>query len=161
MTLRRAVVEDLPYIVDLERTFRELGYLGGDEIRLHERRIGDPDCWYCIVETEGRRGGYVILRGLTSQNGSLELKRIAIAEPGQGLGKLVLEAVLERVFCELSAHRLWLDVFTDNSRARHVYRSVGFVEEGVLRECVRWGGEYRSLVLMSMLESEYRGRLGG
>ena len=161
MTLRRAVVEDLPYIVDLERTFRELGYLGGDEIRVHERRIGDPDCWYCIVETEGRLGGFAILRGLTSQNGSLELKRIAIAEPGRGLGRRVLGALLSKAFDELSAHRLWLDVFTENSRARHVYRAVGFVEEGVLRECVRRGDEYRSLVLMSMLESEYRGRLRG
>src|SRR5436309_6581833 len=108
MTLRRAVMEDLPYIVELERTFRELGYLGGDEIRVHEQRIADPDCWYCIVETEGSRGGYTILRGMTSQNRSLELKRIAIAEPGRGVGRRVLEAILKRVFCELSAHRLWL-----------------------------------------------------
>jgi RimJ/RimL family protein N-acetyltransferase len=63
---------------------------------------------------------------------------------------------VEKVFDELSAHRIWLDVFPHNSRARHIYRSVGFVEEGVLRECVKHGDIYRSLVLMSMLESEYK-----
>ena len=156
MTLRRGTVEDLSYIVDLERTFRDQGYLGGDEIKVHERRLAHPDCWYAIVETEGRRAGYAILRGLTSPNRSVELKRIAIADPGRGLGRRVLEAILEKVFDELSAHRIWLDVFPHNSRARHVYRSIGFVEEGVLRECVKYGDMYRSLVLMSMLESEYR-----
>ncbi len=81
-----------------------------------------------------------------------------IAEPGQGLGRRVLEAILHKVFDEFSAHRLWLDVFTDNDRARHLYRSIGFVEEGVLRECVRRGDLYRSLLIMSMLGSEYRER---
>jgi diamine N-acetyltransferase len=156
MTLRSGTVEDLPYIVELERIFRDQGYLGGDEIKVHEQRLADPDCWYGIVETERRRAGYAILRGLTSPNRSVELKRIAVAEPGRGLGRRLLEAILEKVFDELSAHRIWLDVFPHNSRARHVYRSVGFVEEGVLRECVKHGDIYRSLVLMSMLESEYK-----
>jgi diamine N-acetyltransferase len=156
MTLRRATVEDLSRILDLERTLRELGFVGGDDIKVHQRRLGDPDCWYGIVETGGAWCGYAILRGLTSPNRSMELKRIAIAEPGRGLGRRLLEALLEKAFDELAAHRIWLDVFTDNSRARHVYCSVGFVEEGVLRECVKHGDEYRSLVLMSMLESEYR-----
>jgi RimJ/RimL family protein N-acetyltransferase len=51
---------------------------------------------------------------------------------------------------------LWLDVFEHNARARHVYRSVGFVEEGVLRECVKQQERYASLVVMSILENEYR-----
>jgi RimJ/RimL family protein N-acetyltransferase len=69
---------------------------------------------------------------------------------------MVLEAVLSNAFDELFAHRLWLDVFEHNARARHVYRSVGFVEEGVLRECVKQQERYASLVVMSILENEYR-----
>src|SRR5258708_2485934 len=121
MTLRRAVARDLPYIVQLEGAFRDLGFVGGDDSRLHERRLTDPDYSYMIVETAGQPGGYVILRGLTSPNRSVELKRIVIAEPGQGLGRRVLDAILHQAFDEFSAHRLWLDVFTDNDRARHVY----------------------------------------
>jgi len=69
----------------------------------------------------------------------------------------VLEAIVNKAFREFCAHRLWLDVYQDNSRARQVYRDLGFVEEGVLRECIQRGEEYRSLVVMSMLEAEYRG----
>lgn len=156
MTLRRAAPDDLPFILRLEQKFRELGFVGGDPEATHQRQLSDPDCMYLVVETEDGPSGYVILRGLQSVNRCVELKRIVIAEPGRGLGRSVLEEILKKAFCELSAHRLWLDVFEDNARARHLYRSLGFVEEGVLRECIQRGREYRSLVLMSILEDEYR-----
>ena len=38
-----------------------------------------------------------------------------------------------------------------------VYESEGFVVEGVMRECVGAEGGWESLVLMSLLEQEYRG----
>jgi len=45
-----------------------------------------------------------------------------------------------------------------NARARHVYRKAGFVEEGILRDAF-WSGErYESLMVMSILEDEYRSR---
>lgn len=53
------------------------------------------------------------------------------------------------------AHRLWLDVFEHNERARALYTSEGFTVEGVLREHVNLHGQWRSLVLMSMLSREY------
>ena len=57
----------------------------------------------------------------------------------------------------LKYHRLWLDVYTDNEIAINLYRSEGFVQEGILRECKKSGDEYRSMVIMSMLEREYKG----
>ncbi|MGD0301437.1 MAG: GNAT family protein, partial [Bryobacteraceae bacterium] len=102
--------------------------------------------------------GHVILRGIQSVNCSVELMRVVVSEPGQGLGRAVLDAIVTKVFDELAAHRLWLDVFEHNARARHVYRSVGFVEEGVLRECVKRQEQYASLVVISILEDEYRAR---
>jgi RimJ/RimL family protein N-acetyltransferase len=138
--------------------YRELGFVGGDEAAVHQQRISDPDCLYWLVESAGQPAGYVILRGLASPNRCVELKRIAIADPERGLGRLVLRAVLEEVFGSLAAHRIWLDVFDHNLRAQHVYRSLGFAQEGTLRECVKYGDRYRSLILMAMLESEYRAK---
>jgi diamine N-acetyltransferase len=158
MTLRRALTEDLPFIIQQEQKFLDLGFVGGDDARTHEHQLSDPDCLYLMIETSGAAAGYVILRGLASVNGSVELKRIVIAEPGRGLGREVLEAVINKVFREFRAHRFWLDAFEDNLRARHVYRSLGFVEEGVLRECIKRGETYRSLIAMSMLETEFASR---
>jgi RimJ/RimL family protein N-acetyltransferase len=156
MTLRRASKQDLPFIVALEQQFRGLNLVGADDLPTHERRMNDPDWQYWIAEHQGSPIGHVILQGIVSVNRSVELMRIVISEPGKGLGRMVLEAVLSNAFDELFAHRLWLDVFEHNARARHVYRSVGFVEEGVLRECVKQQERYASLVMMSILENEYR-----
>src|SRR5690349_11924270 len=125
MTLRPAALEDLSYIVSLEQTYSDQGFIGNDAITVHEERLKDPDCCYAIVESEGGPGGYVILRGLKSSNRSIELKRIAIAEPGHGVGRQVLKAIFAMAFDQFRAHRIWLDVFTDNHRARHLYRSAG------------------------------------
>ena len=51
---------------------------------------------------------------------------------------------------------MWLDVKLHNARARHLYQTEGFVEEGVLRECLRRpDGGYDSLVVMSRLAREF------
>jgi RimJ/RimL family protein N-acetyltransferase len=156
MIFRPASTEDLPYILGLEQKFREIRLLGGNDLATHQRQLSDPDCLYWIVETEAGPAGFVILRAIHSKDRNIELLRIAVAEPGRGLGSEVLQAVMNKVFRDFGAHRLWLDTYSDNTRARHVYRSAGFSEEGVMRECKKWGDEYRSLVVMSILESEYK-----
>jgi RimJ/RimL family protein N-acetyltransferase len=158
MDLRPAIIEDLLFLLELEAKFCSLGFVGGDSADTHQRQMSDPDCRYWIVEQDGKDAGYVILRGVTSPNRNLELKRVVVSDPGKGLGRRVLHAVIQKAFREFAAHRLWLDVFDDNARARHLYQSLGFVEEGVLRECIRWPDRFRSLVVMSMLEQEYRAR---
>jgi diamine N-acetyltransferase len=54
---------------------------------------------------------------------------------------------------------VWLDVFTHNERARHVYRSVGFTEDGLLRQAYRLADGTRvDRVLMSVLRAEWLSR---
>ncbi|GIO83075.1 hypothetical protein J25TS5_00070 [Paenibacillus faecis] len=51
-----------------------------------------------------------------------------------------------------------MDVKSKNLRAQALHKPEGFVQEGVLRECLRDESEsgYDSLYLMSILEKEYR-----
>ena len=58
------------------------------------------------------------------------------------------------IFERHQPNRLWLDVFPDNERARRLYKKTGFVEEGLLRENYFWNGEFRSVVIMSILARE-------
>jgi len=96
----------------------------------------------------------VILRGLSEDSRSIELKRVVVAAPGQGLGRRILTEVIRIAFRELGAHRLFLDVFEDNDHARHLYESLGFKYEGVMRQAAHRDGRWFDLHLMSMLESE-------
>jgi ribosomal protein S18 acetylase RimI-like enzyme len=155
MQLVPADVADLPFILALERKPEFQSLVGSWEPEVHQAAFADPDMRYYIVAA---RAGFVILRGLRSEHRSIEVKRLIIGEPGQGTGRRALEAVIRLAFGELGAHRLWLDTFVDNARARHLYTSLGFREEGVLREAYCRDGRYKSLVLLSMLDHEHATR---
>ncbi|MCW3126964.1 MAG: hypothetical protein JWO03_2622 [Bacteroidetes bacterium] len=98
--------------------------------------------------------GYVILAGLSNPNLSLELRRLVIQSKGKGFGRQVVKLIKQYCFEQLRFHRLWLDVYEDNERAIHLYRSEGFVQEGTLRDSQKDGDGYRSQLLFSILESE-------
>jgi diamine N-acetyltransferase len=103
----------------------------------------------------GQIAGFAILQGLLSEHRAVELKRIVIGAPNQGTGTRLLNEVADRAFGPYGAHRLYLDVFVNNDRARHVYETFGFRKEGIMRDAIFRDGAYYSLVLMSLLESEY------
>jgi diamine N-acetyltransferase len=125
----------------------------------HSAALRTPDTRHLVItDAAGERLGYVILRGIGQADSNIELLRLVVAEPGRGIGRSTLRLVKRMAFDELGAHRLWLDVVTTNDAARALYRSEGFVEEGVLREAARRADGFASLVLMSILEQEYRGQ---
>ena len=123
----------------------------------HLRMLADPGVVYIVAEDQrGQVAAFAILQGLDSEHRAVELKRLVVGVPNQGLGRKLLTEVAERTFAKHRAHRLFLDVFVTNDRARHVYETFGFQKEGIMRDAIYRDGAYHSLVLMSLLESEYR-----
>ena len=161
MRFRNATSKDVPEIHGLE-TRPEYTMVSSWPEERHLRTLAEPDAVYIVAEDEqGHIAAFAILQQLQSEHRSVELKRIIVRIPNQGIGNKLLNEVAERAFGEYGAHRLFLDVFVTNDRARHVYRSFGFREEGIMREVFYRDGAYHSLVLMSLLESEYRTMQGG
>ena len=157
LKLRKAKADDLDFIAQLENRPEYLDMIYRWPREQHLASLEDPNLRYLIGEEEGAAAcGFAILRGLTLPERAIELKRVAVATPGQGQGRALLRAVVRLVFDELGAHRLWLDVYADNARARAAYRGLGFVEEGALRDGALRADGFVSLVLMSILEHEYR-----
>jgi diamine N-acetyltransferase len=156
MRFRRATVSDIPRICALERLpqFRTLvGSWPEDE---HLKTLANPDAAYIVAgDQQGQVDAFAVLRGLLSEHRSIELKRIVVGAPNQRIGSRLLAEVADRAFGEYRAHRLFLDVFVNNHRARHVYEAFGFQKEGIMRDAIYRDGAYHSLVLMSLLDSEY------
>ncbi|UQZ34421.1 GNAT family N-acetyltransferase [Paenibacillus sp. PK3_47] len=87
--------------------------------------------------------------------------RIAIGDSrhqGQGYGREALLLMLDYGFGILNLHRIELEVFSYNKRAMHVYESIGFTREGVRRQALFYDHAYHDVIMMSMLENEYRAR---
>jgi RimJ/RimL family protein N-acetyltransferase len=156
--LRPTTPEDLDFVVEAERDPDNARFILPWARDQHDHALSDPDVAHRIIVPEGThdRVGFLLLRGLASPHGSLEFRRIVVTAKGRGLGRAAVRAVKRLAFVEQKAHRLWLDVKEFNARARHLYVSEGFVQEGVLRECLRSESGFDSLVVLSMLASEYR-----
>ncbi|MGA9585085.1 MAG: GNAT family N-acetyltransferase [Terracidiphilus sp.] len=156
MILRTATPNDIPAILALERTPLAREFVGQWSEERHHATLSGGDALYYVSERSGAVQAYAILRGIQETSCAIELKRIVVATPERGLGRSILKELMRIAFRELGAHRLFLDVYEDNARARHLYESLGFQYEGIMRDAANRDGQWHDLHLMSILESEYR-----
>ncbi|MFF4830599.1 GNAT family N-acetyltransferase [Streptomyces sp. NPDC001315] len=122
-----------PDRLDLAVTDRATGEVVG-EVVLYEY---DPDARSCTFRTLiGPRGR------------------------GRGLGTEATRLITGHAFEQLGLHRVQLEVYGNNHRARRVYEKAGFVVEGVRREAAFRDGEWVDEVLMAVLDREWAGHRG-
>lgn len=155
--LRHTESRDIATLVAFEQDPANASFIRLWTPAQHEAGIANPNIGHFVVrETEsGTMIGHVILVGLESDDHNLEFKRIVITTKGRGLGRDTVRAIKKFTFETLGFHRLWLEVVTTNGRAKALYASEGFVDEGVHREAMRQGDRFLSLIVMAMLAGEY------
>ena len=74
----------------------------------------------------------------------------------KGYGTEAIMLFLKTCFEELGLHRVGLGTFASNERARRCYEKCGFKEEGILREWHFAQGKWKDMMVMGILEDEYR-----
>ena len=77
---------------------------------------------------------------------------------GHGFSIPIYEMLLSYYFDTCGMNRVYLKVLETNERAIHIYRKLGFVEEGRDRQAVFRGGAFRDYICMSILRDEYVAR---
>lgn len=155
--VRNTTEEDLEFVINSEHEPDNAQYVGQWTKDQHISSLVQEDILHLIIEEKSTNEpvGYVIIAGITNQNKNIEFRRIVISKKGKGLGRKTLKLVKKIAFERLNAHRLWIDVRYKNLRAQNLYKSEGFIEEGILRECILYNGNYESLIVMSILNNEY------
>ena len=73
-----------------------------------------------------------------------------------GFGSDTLRTLIKYGFEELNLNRIWCEVYSNNA-AIDIYKHIGFVEEGILRQNYYNEGRYWDSHIMSMLREEYLG----
>jgi RimJ/RimL family protein N-acetyltransferase len=110
-----------------------------------------------VVDKEsGACVGEAVLNQWDPGNASCNF-RIFIGSKGRdrGLGTEATRLIVGYGFERLRLHRISLEVYAFNPRARRAYEKVGFRTEGVLRESLRYNGEWIDATVMSILAPEW------
>jgi RimJ/RimL family protein N-acetyltransferase len=109
------------------------------------------------IDASGEMVGHVLIEAQHDHGLGL-IGRVAVApdQRGRGLGTALMRATVRRGFDELGLHRLQLVVYTFNAAAIATYRSVGFVVEGVARDCTRGSTGRWDGLTMRLLEPDHR-----
>jgi diamine N-acetyltransferase len=157
--MRSTGVDDLAFVLQAESHPANKPFVEQWSYDQHVAALTDPDLAHLIVErrSDAQSIGYLILAGLKNPHQSLEFRRLVITDKAHGYGRAAIRLVKQLAFEQYRAHRLWLDVRDHNQRAQQLYQSEGFVIEGTLRECTKLEDHFESLVIMSLLWSEYFG----
>lgn len=167
--LRPVVADDAPGLAELlhEPEVRRLtGTHGGVRPGVLERAVN----WYSsqatntdelyLAITDKLTGDYVgeiVLQELDTDNRSCSF-RIALVGPrafGCGYGTEATRLILSHAFETLGLHRVELEVYAFNPRARYVYEKVGFVREGTKRHALNWHGEWVDAHIMAVLADDW------
>ncbi len=124
-------------------------------------RHGRERWFFVICRLEDDRAvGSIDLHELDLTNGSAGLG-ILIGNPAdtsRGYGSEAIGALLEFGFGELRLERIWLDVYADNERARHVYERLGFIHEATFRRSLYRHGRFVDDHRMAILRGEWATR---
>ncbi|NJD04181.1 MAG: GNAT family N-acetyltransferase [Ruminiclostridium sp.] len=155
ITFRKTNEEDLSYVLALEKKPENSPLIRQWKEESHKSAINSNNYYHIIVEYKNQKAGYIILSGLNSIDRNIELTRIVIDKKDIGIGRKSIKALKALVFEELHAHRLWLNVRMKNEKAKYLYKSEGFVEEGILRDFILYENCYEPIIIFSILENEY------
>ncbi|MCH4888002.1 GNAT family N-acetyltransferase [Acidaminobacter sp. JC074] len=153
VTLRNTNKEDLEYVLDAENKASQNAFVILWPEERHLKAIENEFTDHQIIQADGKRVGYLIANRNPDDN--YELMRIVVTKSGQGYGSQAIRLLMKFAFEELDTNRFWLDVRMHNQNAISLYKTLGFKEEGILRECVKHNDGYVSVMVMSVLRREY------
>jgi RimJ/RimL family protein N-acetyltransferase len=141
------------------------GRFSVEQLRAHYRNVAAADdrVDFAITAADdphSRWLGEAVLKNIDRANrcAGFRISLGGASQYGRGLGTQATRLVLAFAFSALDLHRVELEVYDFNPRARHVYEKVGFVVEGVRRDALWWDGAWHGAVMMAILAPEWRAR---
>lgn len=108
-----------------------------------------------IEQKTGAMVGEVVLNDLHEGNRSCGFRTLIGPEGrGKGLGTEATTLIIRYGLQSLGLHRISLEVYDFNPRARHVYEKVGFTHEGTGREALWFEDRWVDVHYMSILDTD-------
>lgn len=112
--------------------------------------------WAVLERSTGEVVGEALLVDHDPGNRSCGFRIWLSGARDRGLGTEATRLAVDHAFAGLGLHRVQLEVYAFNPRARRVYEKVGFVLEGTQREALLFDGEWVDAHVMGILEQDWR-----
>lgn len=90
-----------------------------------------------------------------NQNAIVRISIFTKENWGKGYGTEAMSMFLDYGFNILNLHRIELEVFAYNSRAKKSYEKLGFKQEGIIRDKLFYDGKFHDAILMGVLREEF------
>ena len=160
LRIRRADLTDLNFILNSQLVPENLKFIVPSDENFHTK-ILTSDCTEkmdVIVEERDTNlpVGYFLLSELDNPHNKVEITHVIIAKKNFGYGHEALKLLLTWIFKVKKCHRAFLDCKEYNSVAIHLYESLGFKREGIMRDVICTNGVYENLILFGILEDEFK-----
>ena len=163
LKLRPLERDDLPFVHKLDNNETVMHYWFEEPyeafvelVDLYEKHIHDQSERRFIAESDSERVGLVELVEINHIHRRAEFQIIiAPAHQGKGYAGQATRLAIDYAFSVLNLYKLSLIVDCENEWAIHVYRKLGFQDEGRLRHEFFVDGEYRDVFRMAIFQPEY------
>lgn len=148
---------DIESIIEIEHHPDNRNFIWQGTYQEHLSEIQDSEHHLLkfIDKTSHDLVGYTLIH-INHHSNIFELRRIAITKKGLGYGREALKALIQHAFDYMNINKLWLDVYPDNQVGIHLYESLGFVREGILRQNYKSDRGYLDQIIYSILREEYQ-----
>jgi len=164
VNIRRARADDIEFLVELVTHEDVEPFLGAvsartaDEVAAEiERSQGEPhDFGRFVIEVEGERAGAMGFELFNRRSRIAHLERLA-GHPsfrGRRIADDAARLLQQHLFRDLGYHRLQLEIYGFNERARRHAERAGFVREGVRRSAYWRHGGWTDAFLYALLAEE-------
>ena len=116
----------------------------------------DRQVWSILERSTGKVVGESVLLDHDPGNRSIGFRIWISGARDRGLGTEATRLTVDHAFAGLGLHRVELEVYGFNPRARRVYEKVGFRLEGTKRQALRYADGWVDCHVMAILEQDWR-----
>lgn len=124
--LRESKEEELEIFLRMEQQSHAREFINESDLVTHQGNFKDPNIIYLSIENNNEDLlGYFIL-AINPTKKAVEFRRILIDQIHRGIGQLAITKM--EIYCrdELNSKEIWLDVYEDNLKGKHIYEKLGY-----------------------------------